>query len=68
MIVPTALQLADSYMEKQSHTILQSMDELMKKTELTRMLIEKKRKLIPQMKSLPKTSVTLKLYNFPLSY
>ena len=30
MIAITALQLADSYMKKQSDTILKSMDELMK--------------------------------------
>ena len=40
----TALQLADSYIKKkQSDTILKSMDELMKLTELTRTLIENKK-------------------------
>ena len=43
MIALTALQLADSYMKKQSDTILKSMDELMKQTELTRTLIENKK-------------------------
>ena len=40
MIALTALQTADSYMKKQSDTILETMDELMKQTELTRTLIE----------------------------
>ena len=43
MIALTALQLADSYMKKQSDTILKSMDELMKQTEITRTLIENKK-------------------------
>ena len=44
MIALIALQIADSYMKNQSYMILNSMDELMKLTELTRMLIEKKKK------------------------
>ena len=40
MIALTALQLADSYMKKQSDSILKSVDELMKQTELTRTLMK----------------------------
>ena len=43
MIALTVLQLADSYMKKQSDTILKSMDELVKQTELTRTLIENRK-------------------------
>ena len=43
MIAPTALQLADFYMEKQSVTTLKSMAELMKQTELTRTFTENKK-------------------------
>ena len=47
MIAPTALQLADSYMKKQSDNILKSMDELMEQTELTRTLVEIKKTYNP---------------------
>ena len=43
MIALTALQLADSYMKKQSDTILKSIDEVMKQTELNRTHIENKK-------------------------
>ena len=42
-IALTTLQLANSCMKKQSDTILNSMDELMKQTDLTRTFIENKK-------------------------
>ena len=43
MIALTALQIAYSYMKKQSDTILKSMHELMKQTVTTRTLTENKK-------------------------
>ena len=43
MIVIIALQLAYSYKKKQSDTILKSMDQIMKQTELTRTCIKNKK-------------------------
>ena len=42
MILLTALQSAESYMNEHSDIIFKSMDELMKQTELTKTLIENK--------------------------
>ena len=47
MIALTALQLTDYYMKKQSDTFLKSMDELVKRTELTRKLIENEKIVSP---------------------
>ena len=58
MIALTALQLADFFMKQQTDTILKSMEESMKQTEVTRTLIENKKTVGPNESSSKNFSYT----------